>query len=185
MPALTRSSASTMGWAVWCPRSERKVPVSNQATSHSGRVAGAHREEEVGAPPVGARREVVVVGTGHVVHHLGAEPFQALPQRRADLVEAERHREVDASTRDADRPAELVSLAHRGDGSRGHALDATERLEGCRSGHAVDGEARVALELAQCRRGLGSEDAVFAAGVEPESVEGVLQRRDVVAAEVG
>ena len=34
------------------------------------------------------------------------------------------------------------------------------------------------------RRGLGTEDAVFAAGVEAESVEGVLERADVVAAEV-
>ena len=42
----------------------------------------------------------------------------------------------------------------------------------------------VALELAQRARGLGTEDAVLAPGVEAEPVEGVLQRGDVVAAEV-
>ncbi len=79
------------------------------------RVAGPDREEQIGTPSVGPPREGVVVGTGHVVHHLRVESLESLAQRRTDLVEPERDRHVDTPPREPGRAAELVTLADRGD----------------------------------------------------------------------
>jgi len=76
-----------------------------------GRVTGPYREEEVGAPSVGASGEGVVVGARDVVHDLGAESLESLAERSSDLVEAERDREVDPPPREPDGVTQLVAFA--------------------------------------------------------------------------
>src|SRR5262249_53732971 len=81
------------------------------------------------------------------------------------------------------RTPQFVTLAHRGDRSRGEAPEPFEGSERRRPTDAIGRDARVALELTKRLFGLGSEDAVLATGVESESGQPLLEVGDVVAAQ--
>ena len=64
-------------------------------------------------------------------------------------------------------------------------VQAVDVAEGVLEGHAIGEEPDVLLELLQRRLGVGAEEAVVYAAGEAERVEGLLQRADVGAVEVG
>ncbi len=79
--------------------------------------------------------------------------------------------------------SEHVAFANRRHRTGSQQADVHERRDRRRAAHRVGDEPTLALETTKCRLGLGSENAVFASGVEPERVEAALEFAHIVAAQ--
>src|SRR5207247_9643163 len=81
--------------------------------------------------------------------------------------------------------AQHLPLANAGDGTRRERAHSAQRRDGGPTAEAIGHETNVALELGDRVGSLLAEDAVLAAGVEPERVQLTLELGDVVATQHG
>jgi hypothetical protein len=118
-------------------------------------------------------------------HHLGTREDERSMHASYEYLEPARFSDRQPATGERRRRVahglSLPDLRHAL-GAPPATSEAVEQRDGLVTGDAVGRKAGVRLELGQRARGRGSEDAVDAAGIEPEHPETALQLSDIVAA---
>jgi hypothetical protein len=158
--------------------------VGEVGTAGAGLGPGHERDADIGPERVRLPGEHRVVVARGVERHGRALVEQAAAGCRGERGEAGvDHEEQAAAAQMAGIAAQRLALTHHRDRPGRKCPDTHQGVDGFRPADAVGLESPFALESAQPGVGLGSEDAVLPAGVEPERVEPALQLAHVVAAQ--